>query len=99
MKLYVYTDVKQLTDRWHAGGGLVIVTDRDPVDAYNGDLIVRATNEIQEWEWKSLEETLQERTDFVAKLARTELPEPARVYDIPEADTERVDIFPNAGCC
>lgn len=35
MKLYIYKSVADITDRYHSGGGLVIVTDRDPVQVWN----------------------------------------------------------------
>lgn len=35
MKVYIYEYVSGITNSWHNGGGLVIVTDRDPLDAYN----------------------------------------------------------------
>ena len=40
MKLYIWNYLEGLTDNYHSGGGLVIVTDRDAseaLDAYNGD--------------------------------------------------------------
>ena len=35
MKVYIYEYVLGITNQWHDGGGLVIITDRDPLDAYN----------------------------------------------------------------
>lgn len=33
MKAYVYDSVAALTDQWHDGGGALVVTDGDPVEA------------------------------------------------------------------
>lgn len=35
MKLYIYPEVDGITDNYHDGGALVIITDRDPLDAFN----------------------------------------------------------------
>ena len=34
MKLYIWNYLGGLTDNYHSGGGLVIVTDRDPNEAW-----------------------------------------------------------------
>ena len=35
MKVYIYEYVERITHSYHDGGGLVIITDRSPLDAYN----------------------------------------------------------------
>lgn len=35
MDVYVYESVDDLTDNYHPDGGLVIITDRNPLDAFN----------------------------------------------------------------
>lgn len=34
MRAYVYEYVGNLTDAWHSGGGLMVITDRDPLAAF-----------------------------------------------------------------
>lgn len=34
MKLYIWNYLEGLTDNYHSGGGLVIITDRDPNEAW-----------------------------------------------------------------
>ena len=38
MKAYVYNYVDGLTDNWHDGGGLLIITEGDPQQALNLEL-------------------------------------------------------------
>lgn len=34
MRLYVYEYIEELTDRYHSGGGLMLITDKDPQEFY-----------------------------------------------------------------
>lgn len=36
-KLYIYDYVEDITSNWHSGGGVLIVTAGDPLEAFNAD--------------------------------------------------------------
>lgn len=38
MKIYVWEYLDRLTDLCHLGGGLLIITDRDPLEVYQENL-------------------------------------------------------------
>lgn len=40
-KLYIYEDLDEITDSWHDGGGVVIVTGGDPDEAWRADVAKR----------------------------------------------------------
>lgn len=77
MNIYIYKGVDGLTGNYHDGGGLVIVTDRSPLDAYNDHAA-----KVSEYE----------------ALAIEKLPAPDNVINA-VTTTERVYVFPDAGCC
>ncbi|WP_067201191.1 hypothetical protein [Microbacterium sp. XT11] len=84
MKLYVFEYVAPVTRNYHDGGGLVIITDRDPLEAWRGsELYVDPRKHYGKADWAE---------------ADIDLSSPDAVYDV-DADEERVFVFPDSGCC
>ena len=77
MHVYIYLDLDGLTENWHDDGGLVVVTDRAPLDAYNEHAA---------------------KPDAYPARPLEKLPAPDNVIKA-NSITERVYVFPNAGCC
>lgn len=88
MKIYVYDNVDVVSMEYHCGGGLVIVTGREPQQVWSE--YVRA--QIEETTWGGPFGTLEDPAD--------RLPYPASaIYEDYTIDRERIFVFPDAGCC
>ena len=84
MKVHVWDYVEELTSNYHSGGGLVIVTDKDPQeewDAYVTDYNNETSNRYGHYP-----------TDIV-------LPAPDVVYEVTGDVSSKVFVFPDSGCC
>ena len=79
MKVYIYEYIENITENYHGGGGLVIITDRDPLDVFN-------------------EHVGERRADTGEPMRRDSLPTPGNIVEAVSA-TERIHVFPDAGCC
>lgn len=84
MKLYVYEYIEELTDNYHSGGGLMLITDRDPQEFYS--------------EYVASENTKNAERVWIDKLPTPVLPEPTYVANT-DATEAKAFIFKNAGCC
>lgn len=85
MKLYVYEYIEELTDRYHSGGGLMLITDKDPQEFYAKWVANSNANKSPEDAWKD-------------DLPMPVLPEPTYVANT-DATEAKAFVFENAGCC
>jgi hypothetical protein len=83
VKLYIYEYVGGISSSYHDGGGLVIITDRDPADVWR-EHVGPAKSSSSSYDLDP--ETLVGKT-------------PDLVLDIGDQSPERIFIFPDAGCC
>lgn len=81
---YVYEDVIEISGSYHDGGGLVIVTDRDPADVWA--------------EYAAKENDDDDRWGTSVRTSIADL-NPDRVYPISGKFDEQLFVFPDAGCC
>lgn len=86
-KLYIYKYVDGITTNYHDGGGLVIISASTPTEAW------RANNE------RIAAEHPSNKVYLDAETIVQELPEPDRVIEVPDSESDAVIVFPNAGCC
>lgn len=84
MKLYIYSDVNGITDNYHSGGGLVIITDRAPATVWREH--VEALPKRSGLYPENLD------PDALGKKL------PDLVVGIDERP-ERIFVFRDAGCC
>lgn len=84
MKLYIYSDVVGITDNYHNGGGLVIITDRAPATVWHEhvDALPKSSGMYPE--------------NIDPDALEGKLPD--LVVGIVERP-ERIFIFPDSGCC
>jgi len=107
MKLYVWKDLDYLTDNYHNGGGLLIVTNRNPMEVlmeYYEPFIDEEKPTIEKLKEKHGKGWLNYcRTpwfmirDFYLKYPDI-LSKPMLVLEIVHNE-ELVIIFPDTGCC
>ena len=83
MKMHIWTQISQVTDEYHDGGGVMIYTSRDP-------------NEV--WT-EYLEAVAKALPDRYIEDVRKSLPEADVIIDGGVDTREQVFVFPNAGCC
>lgn len=101
-KMYVYQSPnRSVTRSWHDGGGILIITDRSPREAWemycaDNDL---PTKDGSYDEGKTVP-PLSEcgKRDLVNGEWVTETFEPEGIK-LASSQPERVIVFPNAGCC
>lgn len=86
-KLYIYEYLDKLTQSWHNGGGLVIVTAGDPSLAW------------QERNARIASEHPSNRTRIDPACIIQELPEPDHVIPVGDDVPDLILEFPDAGCC
>lgn len=67
MKQYIYDYIDGMTDNYHSGGGLVIITAGDPQETLNRDY----ERDWAEFDSKFPAPTLPEKADHVYELAGT----------------------------
>jgi hypothetical protein len=84
---HVFENIDRISDSWHNGGSLLIVTDRDPGEAWRAYLQGVAD------EHESNAVYLDDAT------VRQSLPEPTVTYELRETVAESVMLFPDSGCC
>lgn len=89
MKMYLYEYVSNVTTSYHSGGGLVIITDREPLEAWEAHKARLILGEVDGEDEYDLED-LYDLTD--------ELPKPDLVLTVSGAK-EKVFTFPDSGCC
>lgn len=85
MKTYIWQYLDGITDQYHDGGGLVIITEQTPDyewKAYKS----RMVNDTDEWEAERWEQL------------RDDLPEPDISYQC-ELAFPQVIVFGDNGCC
>lgn len=70
MKLYLYNYIEDLTNSYHSGGGLVIITDGEPKFSRPAE---------DPWYW-------DEEEDGPMPMEEVALPEPTLVLDVPDAE-------------
>lgn len=87
MSVYIYEHLDRITTSWHDGGSVVIVTDRDPQDAWHDRLERVATEHPSNAVYLDDAEIVQV------------LPEPTRVIPTDAGEAEHVYIFKDSGCC
>lgn len=87
MSIYIYELVDRITMNWHDGGGVVIVTERDPQAAWSDRL-------------RGIAAAHPSNSDYLddAKI-RQALPEADRIIQTPAGEVEQVFVFQDAGCC
>ena len=86
MFVYIFEDVSELTDRYHDGGGLVIIANN------RKQAKKLAENYIEPVPWGS--------KNCYIKLSDEDLAN-VKVYSLnpDRAHKEKVFVFPDAGCC
>lgn len=89
MQIYVYEDVDVVSMGYHCGGGLVIVTGREPQQVWSE--YVRGEIEATTWKGSPFG-TLEKPVDRLPPYATA-------VYSDYTIDRERIFVFPDAGCC
>jgi hypothetical protein len=110
MKLYVFNYVGGITTSYHSGGGLMIITDRDPAEVWReyaspkqppppADLppVCRCSEENDWWCVRcDYEESIRDADlDAETLVGKT----PDLVLDIGDQSPERIITFPDSGCC
>lgn len=85
--VYIFENIDRISDSWHNGGSVVIVTDRDPGETWRAHLQSIAA------EHKSNAVYLNDT------VIRQSLPEPTVTYELRDTVAESVMVFPDAGCC
>jgi hypothetical protein len=91
-KLYVYENVDPVSTNYHSGGGVVIVTDREPEEAwadYVRDAFPITTDDRN---YDRIDKHEQER--FFDGLTA-----PQFIAELAEDTPEMVTVFPDSGCC
>ena len=85
MRLYVWNDIDGITDNYHDGGGVVMMT-------------ARPVQEVWDEYRKSL---LNRHKDYTRLVGiRATLPEADYVSEVaPKENKELFRVFPDAGCC
>ena len=85
MRLYVWNNIEGITDRYHDGGGVVMMTAR-PVQEVWDEYRERLGNE-----WPDHSRLVD---------VRTTLPEADYVSEVaPKENKELFRVFPDSGCC
>ena len=89
MITHVWEYVTGITHRFHDGGGLMIVTHRDPdavwIEYLHALVIDNDEDDV-------------EKTRLIKRWSSSPLPAPDFTLAVAGA-TETVVVFPNAGCC
>lgn len=83
MKTYIWEYLPGLTQNFHDGGGLVIITSRDPQEVINEH--VEAYND-DEGNWREPMDDIK-------------LPEPTFTYLCDPETEEKIFVFEDSGCC
>lgn len=83
MKTYIWEYLPGLTQNFHDGGALIIVTNREPQEVF--DQYVEEYNE-DEGNWREPMDTV-------------ELPKPTFSYSCDPKMEEKMFIFEDSGCC
>lgn len=85
MRLYVWDFIEGITNSWHSGGGVVMMTAR-PVQEVWDDYRESLVNEHNDRSYlKDIRTTLPE-ADYVSEV-------------VPKENKELFRVFPDAGCC
>ena len=85
MRLYVWNNIEGITDYYHNGGGVVMMT-------------ARPVQEVWDDYRESLVNVYNDRSCLVD--IRTTLPEADYVSEVvPKENKELFRVFPDAGCC
>ena len=92
MKQYIYNYVNGITDSYHDGGGLVIITEGKPQEALNKYFTEYPIDEVYVGTGPDGESM------YEPKPAPT-LEEPDHTYELAGTPEETVLIFPDNGCC
>ena len=70
MKTYIYQYVSNVSNNYHSGGGLVIITDGDPQDDWN-EYVDNVNSSLEEWEHNFEQSTLP-KADMEYECSATE---------------------------
>ena len=85
MRLYVWNNIEGITDNYHDGGGVVMMT-------------ARPVQEVWDEYRESLGNEWPDHSHLVG--IRTTLPEADYVSEVvPKENKELFRVFPDAGCC
>lgn len=94
MKLYIYKNVDDITVNYHSGGGLLIITEQEPIQCLRHYFeIDRSARKQAGDDWY-----LKDATQLCETWQNKSLPEPDYVLDV-NCNSDLVVIFPDGGCC
>lgn len=86
MRTYIWKYLDRISNQWHNGGGLVIITGHNPDydwKSYKSQMVENAEYKWEKEDWEKL---------------RDDLPEPDFVYEC-ESIAPKVLVFGDNGCC
>ena len=87
VKMYIWKQIENVTTECHSGGGLMIYTERDPLEVWT------------EFRQKLIEEQAGPYRYREAERLREDLPAADAVLEGGIYDEDLLFVFPNAGCC
>lgn len=104
MKLFIWEDLKKMSDSYHSDGGVVVIAE----SLERAHELLRGQHQ-EGWHYKKNPETGQVEPDLTRPCMENWVPEdsdvfttePTHTYVLDPSDRadERVMVFPDAGCC
>ena len=87
VKMYIWKQIEDVTTEHHTGGGLMIYTERDPLEVW------------KEYRQKKLEDEADRHRYRDADGLREDLPAADVILEGGIDNEDLIFVFPNTGCC